>query len=415
MCSTPFVVLGKAQLKAMGYADVPIAVIPHPFGLRTPAEIREIAEKCVDDIARLACAAAAQSGGSSNQPEVRRAERVEAPLDQGEFDDFAEARRWTDGFPLVAPTQERVERMLRHTRRKPDEVIGYVQPGFGTATVERIAINAVMAGCRPEFLPALIATVAAAVEKPFNLQGMQATTNPATPWIIVNGPAAKALNVNGGINCLGQGNRANATIGRALRLIMQNIGGCLPGEMDRATQGQPGKYSFCCAENEEQSPWDPLHVERGFEKSRSTITVVGAAGTQNVNSHSKNGHELLRVMADSMRFPTSNDYHFGGQPWLIISPEHAEILHRDGYGKADVKRELERQSGMVASRFADKDYERARHSRGEELGGMTPDTIVPITRTRNDIGIIVAGGPGTHSVYVHTFGQTRAVTKPIDE
>ena len=139
------------------------------------------------------------------------------------------------------------------------EVVARVAPGFGEASVERIAINAVMAGCRPEYLPVLIAAVEAVAEQPFNIQGIQATTNSAAPWIIVNGPLAKTLNINSGLNCLGQGARANATLGRALRLILQNIGGALPGDMDRSTQGQPGKYSFCCAENEAESPWEPLH------------------------------------------------------------------------------------------------------------------------------------------------------------
>ena len=136
---------------------------------------------------------------------------------------------------------------------------------------------------------------------------------------------------------------------------MQNIGGALPGEMDRATHGQPGKHTFCCAENEAESPWEPLHVERGFKAEQSTVTVVGAAGTVNLNSHAKDADDLLKVLADSMVFPTSNDYHFGGEPWLVISPEHAEIMKRAGLTKADVKRRLWEQSKMVASRFAAKD------------------------------------------------------------
>ena len=303
--------------------------------------------------------------------------------------------------------------MLRGAGRSPGEVVAHVAPGFGVASIERIAVNAVMAGCRPEYLPVLIAAVDAVTDRRFNLQSIQATTNPATPWIVVNGPIAGRLRVNSTLNCLGQGSRANATLGRALRLVLQNIGGALPADMDRATHGQPGKYTFCCAENVAQSPWGPLHVERGFAADESTVTVIGAAGTLNMNSHSKDANELLRAIADSMIFPTSNDYHFGGEPWIVLSPEHAEVLNRGGLSKADVKKQLWERSKMLASRFAAKDYERARHTRSAELGGFAPDTEVPIARGPDDVGIVVAGGPGTHSVYVPTFGQTRAVTRPV--
>ena len=139
-----------------------------------------------------------------------------------------------------------------------------------------------MAGCRPAYLPVLIAAVEAVADQRLNIQGIQATTNSAAPWIIVNGPLAAMLGINAGLNCLGQGHRANATLGRALRLILQNIGGALPGEMDRATHGQPGKYTFCCAENEAANPWTPLHVERGFAAGDSVVTVVGIAGSVEV-------------------------------------------------------------------------------------------------------------------------------------
>ena len=409
--------LGRAQLKALGCPDFPIAVIPHPFGLRSRAEVRAIAEQCVADIARLAVQSAAAPGADAEVHAVRarRAARVDAPADQEAFDAMCRERRWTDGLPLVAPTELRVERMLAHTRHAPDAVIANVAPGFGIATVEAIAINAVMAGCLPAYLPVLLAAVGAMSERIFNLQGIQATTNPATPWLIVNGPLARELGVNSGLNCLGQGTWANATMGRALRLIMQNIGGALAGDMDRATHGQPGKYSFCCAENEAASPWEPLHVERGFALADSTVTVVGAAGTHNMNSHAKDAADLLRIIADSMTFPTGNDYHFGGQPWLILSPEHADVLHRGGLSKADVKERLWEMTRLAVTRLAARDYARMQHTRRGELGEFRADTTAPISRTQNDIGIVVTGGPGTHSVYVPTFGQTRAVTRRIDE
>jgi hypothetical protein len=345
---------------------------------------------------------------------TERAELFDAPDDLEELNRLFDERRWSDGLPIVPPSRERVVAMLRATARAPDEVIAAVAPAFGEASVERIAINAVMAGCRPGYLPLLIAAVDAMAAPEFNLQGMQATTNPAAVWIIVNGPAVQRLGVNGGPNCLGQGAWANATIGRALRLVMQNIGGALPGEMDRATHGQPGKYSFCCAENEPESPWPPLHVERGHGAEASTVTVVGAAGTLNMNTHSKSAPELLRVIADTMAHAPSNDYCLGGEPWIILSPEHAHVLAREGLSKAGVKAQLWELSRMAARRMAAKDYERAQHGRREELGEITPDTLLPISPRPETIGILVAGGPGTHSVYVPGFGNSRSVTRAVD-
>jgi hypothetical protein len=402
-------------LRAFGYPDLPIAVIPHPFGLRSREQVRKIAEQCAEDISRLAVGAAAEAEGSAarQRPSVERARRLEAPEDLEAFNEFCEQRRWSDGLPFVPPTIERVERMLRHCGRAPDEIVAIIAPGFGEATVERVAINAVMAGCRPAYLPVLLAAVEAVADRRFNLQGIQATTNPATPWIVVNGPIARAIGMNARVNCLGPGTTANATIGRALRLVLQNIGGALPGEMDRATHGQPGKFTFCCAENEQENPWSPLHVERGLPPGDSAVTVIGAAGSLNLNSHAKDAPDLLRIIADSMMFPASNDYHFCGEPWVILSPEHAEVLKLGGLTKADVKQQLWEQSRMAASRFAAKDYARARHTRGPELGTIEPHTFLPISLTPGDIGIVVAGGPGTHSVYIPTFGQTRAVTRTV--
>jgi hypothetical protein len=414
ICSDQFIVLGRKQLKALNCEGHPIAVVPHPFGLRTREEIRAIAERCVGDLARIALDP--KAGGAGNKPAgtLPRAARIEVPDDAEDFDRFCIERKWSDGLPLRPPTLERVERLIAASGRAPEEVIATVQPGFGAATVEGIAINAAMAGCRPETMRTLIAAVQAFTDRKFNLQGIQATTNPATAMILVNGPVAREIGVNSQLNCLGQGSWANATLGRALRLIMQNIGGALPAEMDRATQGQPGKYTFCCAENEADSPWEPLHVERGFDKDDSTVTVIGAAGTVNFNSHAKDAADLLKVIADSICFPTNNDYYFGGEPWLLLGPEHAHIIAREGLTKRDAKSKLWEMSKLHVDRLAAKDRMRLQHTRGAELGQFNADTRIPISILPEEVSIVCAGGPGTHSVHVPTFGHTRSVTKKID-
>ena len=344
-----------------------------------------------------------------------RAATFDASDDLDAINRLYRERRWSDGLPIVPPTPERVERMLAHARRPADDIVAHVAPGYGAATVERIAINAVMAGCHAEHLPVVIAATEAVADIAFNLQGVQATTNPAAVWIIVNGPLARTLDVNGNFNCLGQGAWANATIGRALRLILQNIGGALPGEMDRSTHGQPGKYTFCCAENEEASPWDPLHVERGYTREQSTVTVVAAEGTLNMNTHSKEAAELARVIAETLMHPPSNEYVHGGEPWLLLGIEHAEVFARAGWSKADVKRRLWEASKMQAGRLSAKDLERARDSRTVELGELAADTLLPISPTPDELMVIVAGGPGTHSVYIPNFGNSRAVTRAITD
>ena len=336
----------------------------------------------------------------------------DAPDDLDAINRLYRDRRWSDGLPIVPPTPVRVDRMLaacpEHGR---DRVIATLAPAFNAATVERIAINAVMAGCDADAMPALLAAVEAMAAPEFNLQAIQATTNSVAVWVLVNGPAAATLGVNATFNCLGEGAWANATLGRAVRLVLRNIGGALPGELDRATHGQPGRYSFCCAEHESGSPWEPLHVERGLTRDQSAVTVIGAEGTMNMNSHSKDAGELVRVFAETIQHPPSNEYTHGGEPWIILGPEHAAILHAAGYSKADVKTALWEATRMPGRRMALRDFERAVQSRRKELGDITPDTLLPIAPSPDDIGLVVAGGPGTHSVYVPCFGNSRAVTR----
>jgi hypothetical protein len=404
--------LGRAQQTALGAPDLPIAVVPHPFGTRKRDELRAIAEQCAGEIARLACEAPAASTERAGTP-IPRASLVEAPEGLEDINAFYMERRWGDGLLIVPPTLERVERMLAHTKRARDEVIATIAPRYGAATVERIAINAVMAGCKPEYLPVLIAAAQAVGTKAFHLQAIQATTNPAAVWLVVNGPIAQRLGVNSGGNCLGPGAWANGTLGRALRLILQNIGGGLPGDMDKATQGQPAKWTFCCAENEEANPWEPLHVERGYARDESTVTVVGALGTWNMNITEKEPDNVVAMIGDTMQYPASSDYIHGGAPWVLLSPQHAQLLNQAGWSKAEVKRRLWEASKMRAGRSLGSEFERLKNARAAELGDITPDTIIPISVQPDDITLLVAGGAGSHTVFVPVSAHTRSVTVKI--
>lgn len=255
-----------------------------------------------------------------------------------ETDDLIEVcyqNGWTDGLPVVPPTPERVERMLGSTARAPDELIASVPPKWGRATVEKVAINAVMAGCQPAYLPIVLTAVEAMTSEQFNLHGVQVTTSHVGPMLIVNGPARKQLDINDSFNLFGQGWRANATIGRAVRLVCTNIGGALPGELDRAAFGHAGKYTCCIAEREEASPWEPLHVERGFQTDDSTVTIFAAAGPQTVNDHGSNtAEDILNTIAHNIAAPGNSS----GETLLVIGVEHAKPISDDGFSKADVRR-----------------------------------------------------------------------------
>jgi len=326
--------------------------------------------------------------------------------------DYFYEHGWTDGLPIVPPTKDRVERMLAGTARSPGEELGAMAPVNGVTTVLKVATNAVMAGARPEYLPVILAAVEAMLDPAFNLLGVQATTHPCAPLVIVNGPIAKTLGVNGRYNCFGQGWRANATIGRAIRLCLINIGGGRPGVLDRATHGMPSKYSFCIAENEEESPWDPLHVERGYAREQSTVTVCGVENPHNLNDHiSIRAEGILTMYTGSIAMLGSNNAYLYGEPILVVGPEHAAILARDGYGKKELREHLF-QHARVPRDAWEKTGMYGMPGRGTNL---FPDAaMLPMFRKPEHLMVIVAGGAGRHSMWLPTFGaMTKAVTREV--
>jgi thiol-disulfide isomerase/thioredoxin len=270
---------------------------------------------------------------SSRRVEVAPLEdEIEACFDRG----------WTDGLPVVPPTPLRVVRMLAGTTRDPREVIGDVPPNNVPCTVEKAAINAVMAGCRPEYFPVVLAALEAALQDDFCLHGLLATTYFSGPLIIVNGPVRQRIGMNSGINALGQGNRANATIGRALQLIVRNVGGGRPGEIDRAALGHPGKYTFCFAEDEEGSPWEPLSVERGFPEGVSTVTLFPGDGVQPVvDQLSRTPESLARTFALCLRSVAHPKIPMAADAVLVVCPEHAQVFRQAGWSKRRLREELD--------------------------------------------------------------------------
>ena len=325
------------------------------------------------------------------------------------------AKGWSDGLPVIPPTPERVERMLAYCDREYDKLVVKIPPRFGAATPIRIAANAVMAGCRPEYFPLVLLALEAMAEEPYNLYGTQATTHPCTPMLIFNGPIAKEVGINAGSNAMGNYFRANAAIGRAVRLALVNIGAAIPGTGDMATAGTPAKFTFCVAENEEASPWEPLHVELGFPKEASTVTVISAEGPHNVNDHeSITAEGILTMIAGTMTTTGSNNAYYRGQPCVAFGPEHAQTVARDGFSKADVKKWLFEHATLPLSRFSEESIERRFRRKLAHMYADAPlDAPVRMTQVPEDLLVIVTGGAGKHSMWVPTFGNTRAVTRAL--
>lgn len=322
-----------------------------------------------------------------------------------EWTEFAIEQGWSDGFPLVIPTEAAVEKFVA-VCHGDNEPFPPITPRLVVPTLRSLAANAVMAGCKPEYFPVVLAALRGVLAPDYNLHGTLATTHPCAPMVLVNGPVRQKLGINCEGNCFGQGWRANATIGRALELILLNVGGGKPQVMDRSTQGSPAKFAFCFGENEEASPWEPYHVRRGFAPDDSVVTVMSGEGPHNINDHgSTTGEGLLTTMAASIAQPGANTIYGKGPFVLVIGPEHAATLHRDGW---------------TIPALQDAIYERARvpvanvslENRAiyEESGHVPVGGHYTVCPSPQDIHILVAGGAGKHSAWIPSFGGTAVVS-----
>jgi hypothetical protein len=341
-------------------------------------------------------------------------------LEVGAFQDpveFCFDQGWTDGLPVVPPTPERILRMLAGTRRGPDEVVGAVPPDLAECTVEKVAINAVMAGCLPEYMPVVLAALEAALDPDFTLHGLTCSTCFSSPVIIVNGSIAKRIGMNWGINALGQGNRANATIGRALNLIVRNVGGGRPGEIDRATLGAPSKYTFCFAEDESDPFWEPLSVARGVSAGRSAVTLFQGDGVQGVmDQGSRTPEELIRSLAMSLVTVGHAKLCQWANVVLVLAPEHYGIFRTAGWDRARVTEALHAACVRPGAELI-----RGANGVGEGLDRSRQDEAVPkfhpegllLVRAGGPAGLysaILAGWPGSRA-----GAESRPITKEIVE
>ena len=332
------------------------------------------------------------------------------------------------GLPVVPPTEERVVKMLAGYAGDPQQQIALIPPSWAPATLEKIAICAVMAGCRPEYMPVVVAAVEAMTDPRVNLYGLQATTGYGGPTLIVNGPVARDLDINSSTGAFGPGWRANATIGRAIRLILIAVGGGIAGVTDRSTFGWPGKYTFCFAENEEASPWEPLHVERGYAPSDSTVLVAGVNSILTLLVGASSGEATLERLANSlihcagaMAGHLSTVSVCGGDPILVLGVDDASVIARSGFSKQDIKHYLYENVRLPVDNVPvdpHREPEAPHRSLDEimaEAPNVTPDGMVHMTDKPEDLIVLVAGGTGPHTAFLPMWmGRiTRPAMRPI--
>ncbi len=410
VCSSAFYRAAQFQAAGRGMADLPVVEIPHPMHSAPEGVVHERASAVVD---HLVSALTQRAPPSRELGREHLPERVGLDDTPDAVQEFFFEQGWSDGLPVVPPTEQAVRAMLATVDRDPDEKIGPIPPRMRMAAIEKIAVNAVMAGCRPEYFPVVLAAVEAVLDDECRLYGIQTATNTTTPFIIVNGPAVQALGFNARGNVFGQGCRANATVGRALQLVLRNAGGDKPGETDMSTQGQTGKFTFCIAENEAENPWQPFHVEHGYRPEESTVSVIGASAGHNIFTYGcETGAEILDHFVGAMTALGHNNVIFPTGPVIVLGPEHAGVLARDGYTKDSIRQHLFRHARIPLSRLPRACARPQAPPLSLVRAGGRPGHI-GIADHPAHIHIVVAGGAGIHSQFVPTSFSYNPVTRPV--
>ncbi|HEY0613802.1 MAG TPA: hypothetical protein VGC96_04135 [Candidatus Elarobacter sp.] len=328
---------------------------------------------------------------------------------------------WSDGLPVVPPTQAKIDAVVAVLGGDPQYAEAVIPPRGGTLTREVLAVNMVMAGCKPEYAPVVRAAILALCTKQWNLNGVQATTHMAAPLLVVNGPIRHAIGMNAGHNVFGSGNRANATIGRAIRLILLTVGGGTPGDLDKSTLGHPGKYTYCIAENEELSPWAPYHVEHGMAPEDSAVFVIAAEPPHSVVNHVANdARGILDSIVSAMSTYAHNNAVAGGSCAVVIGPEHAATIAASGFSRLDVRSYLWMNAGNTWGEISFDD----RYAGGGKVYNKAlpkwyqreTNARIPIVERPDDIHLFVAGGAaGRFSAFIPGWGRmTSPVLRRID-
>ncbi len=349
----------------------------------------------------------------------RRASRV--ALDDGvDPYEFCYQAGFADPLPVIPPTAERVDRMLGGTLFPPDQIVARVPPNYGMATVEKIAANAVMAGCEPEMMRVLIPLVRAACDERFNLHGVQATTHFAAPLVVVNGPIRRELGFACASNVFGNVARANSTLGRAFQLILRNIGGARPGELDMSTLGNPGKFSYCIAENEEENPWASLHTEFGFDREQSALTLFAAESPHGVSEHNaREGRTILKAISRALATVFSYRFCFGWEAMVALCPEHVKTLDRSGFNKDSIREFLFENTGVPVKEYEEDGGEGTQFTQLYERAMINGEACYRKFARPDQIKIVVTGGTaGKFSAVIGSWATgprgSQMVCYPVD-
>jgi hypothetical protein len=412
VCSTAFSHAARSQAVGRGMGDLPIIEIPHPMHSAPRDAVLQRAEFAVHTLA-LAFTQREEVASAGIAAAVQEHYQVEDSPEG--LQEFFHEQGWTDGLPVVPPTHAAAQAMLAAAPRGTPATLGPIPPRMRTTTLEKVAVNAVMAGCRPEYFPVVLAALEAALDDDCRLYGIQTATNNSSPLLIVNGPVAAKLGMNAGGNVFGQGCRATAAIGRALQLILRNIGGDLPGETDMSTQGHSGKFTFCIAENEAASPWTPFHVDQGYAAAHCTVTVVGASPGHNVFTYGcETGAEILDHFVGAMTALGHNNVIFPTGPLIVFGPEHANVLARDGYDKEKIREHIFRHARLPLTSFAARTVRGLQHRRSRWFTEVRDPDHIGVADHPSHINIVVAGGAGIHSQFVPTSFSYRPVTRKIE-
>jgi hypothetical protein len=354
----------------------------------------------------------------SAQAQTKAASRLQVPGSVSDINDHFYQWGWTDGLPIIPPTEDLVLEMLEASPLSGGRVLGRMPPLEGTVTVEKVAINAVMAGCKPDYFPVVLAAVKAVLQPQFNVGSITTTTGGAAPVVMVSGPIASKLGIHGGTAVFGSGHRTNATIGRALRLTMRNLGGATAATMEKSTHGWPGKYTMCFAENQERNPWEPLHVELGFPPEASIVVVAAVRGIHTlVEASQETGEGVLQTLVSSMRAGGVSGYYYqarGASPVVVLGPEHAAEIAAAGFSRQDVKNYLFQHARLSVGDLKDRGHWGAR-SWPDEFEGQGDDYLVPLVSTAEAFLLVVAGGDGRHSSWMSAWSATQRAIEVILE
>src|ERR1700722_10741439 len=388
-------------------AELPLVRIPHPMHTAQRSVVAERADAVVGALVERL------TSDVEEAVEPEALDRFDGANDTA-GQEMLFARGWTDGLPVVVPTAEKVASMVAASGRDGADRIGPIPPRWRQATIEKIAVNAVMAGCRPEYFPVVLAALDAALDNDCQLYGIQTATNTTAPLFIVNGPIVDELDINARGNLFGQGARANATIGRAVQLVLRNIGGDIPGETDMSTHGQAGKFSACIAEAESDSPWSPFHVDVGFAATDNTVTVIGASAPQNIFTYGcETGQDVLEHFVGATLGLGHNNIIFPTGPLFVVSPEHAGTMARDGIGKKEIQNAVFERARIPLTRFSARSVRGLEPRRPRWSAGVGDPNHIGIADRPEDVHIVVAGGAGIHSLFVPTAFSYRPVTRSI--